>query len=161
MFTTDDIKAGYVLEMDNGRYYIVNYNNRNILGIANKDDSLENEGFCDLMNFDKDLYCKWRKIKINKVYDRTFNGCLDDASSRNRKLLWCREDYKVGDKFIINRISVTHVNTNGYRKDIDYKNVESIITNICNYNDTNKYSLCFDDNLIFVEKEYFDKLQKV
>jgi len=161
MFTTDDIKAGYLLEINDGRCYIVNYNERNILGIGRKIDSSDNEGYCDLMNFDTNLCNNWRKIKINKIYGRTFNGNLDYASPEGRKLLWSREDYKVGDKFIIDRISVTHVNKNGYRKDIDYKNVESTITNICNYNGINKYSLCFDGNLIFVEKEYFDKLQKI
>lgn len=93
MYKIDDIKAGYLLEMDNGEYYTVNYNNRNILGIGNKNNSLR-EIYCDLMNFDDNLYCDWRKIKINKIYGRTFNGYLDFASPKDRKLLWDRKEYK-------------------------------------------------------------------
>ena len=157
MFNINNIKAGYLLEMDDGKYYTVNYNNRNILGIGNKNDSLK-ETYCDLMNFDNNLYCDWRKIKINKIYGRTFNGYLESVSPEGRKLLWNREKYKIGDIFIINEIMVQHTVGN-YIKKINYNNVEATITNIYDCGKYNLYHLHFDNNGIIVKKEYLKKLQ--
>lgn len=155
MFKIDDIKAGYLLEMDNGKYYIVNYNERNLLGIGGENT------YCDLMNFDDNLYCDWRKIKINKIYGRTFNGHLDLVDPKDRKLLWNRiEEYKVGDKFIIDKILVMQTNGNCI-KQTNYKNVEATITNIYNYEDFILYDLYFDNNKITIHQSYLDKLQRI
>lgn len=169
MFTIDDIKAGYLLEMDNGKYYTVNYNNRNYLGIGNginnKNYLPENETYCDLMNFDDNLYCDWRKIKINKIYGRISNGFLDLNSPKGRDLLWDRfkdtEEYKVGDKFIINKITVQEINRNNYIKKIDYENIEARIVNIYNNQNDKLYVLYFDNNTIFVNKNYFINLKRI
>jgi hypothetical protein len=159
MYNIDDIKAGYLLEMDDGKYYTVNYNNRDILAIGNKNDSLK-ETYCDLMNFDDNLYCEWRKIKINKIYGRTFNGYLDFASPEDRKLLWDREEYEIGDIFIINKIKVQHI-IGDYIKEINYNNVKAVITNIYDYNGFKLYHLNFDNNIIIVNRGYMEKLQKI
>lgn len=158
MFTIDDIKAGYLLEMDNGKYYIVNYNNRNYLGIGSKDC------YCDLMNFDDNLYCEWRNIKINKIYGRTYNGFLDLASPEERNLLWAREEkYKIGDNFIITEISVTETRANSScLKETNYKNVEATITHIYEHKGIKVYNLNFDGNTMMVIGEgNLDKYEKI
>lgn len=85
MFKREDIKAGYMLECDNGMIGIVNYNNRDMLGVCFWDNI-----YLDMMNFDDNLYSKWRDIKINKIYGRTANGFLHKYSKENRELLWNR-----------------------------------------------------------------------
>jgi len=160
-FEEDDIKAGYLLELDDGRLCLVNYNNRDLLGACTKDGM-----FLDICNFDENLYSDWRKVKVNKIYGRTFNGTINTYSTSDRNLLWERNEYEIGDRFIIDHIGVNE-NIDNCIKHTEYQNVKAAITHIYNYSideinekDVTIYHLCFDGHSIMVKKDYLDKCKR-
>jgi len=71
-----------------------------------------------------------------------------------------KDDYLVGDKFIINSI-VFNSNEGRYLKKTEYTNVESKIIACYNLDGIKYYALQFDGNTIFVSKNYIDGLEKL
>lgn len=70
-----------------------------------------------------------------------------------------KDDYSVGDKFIINSIVF---NSNGrYLKKTEYTNVEAEIKNTYTLDNDTFYILCFDNNSMYVKKDYIDKLERI
>lgn len=155
MFNKNDIKAGYVVKLSNGEYCTVNVNNRNQNGIRSIHGL-----YCDIMNFDENLYCEWRDLYIDEIYGRTANGFLNNDSPKERKLLWSRDAYRVGDKFVIPHISVQS-NVGDCIKKTEYENVEGTITETENVYGNAMYILSFDNHTIIVGKEYLDDCKKI
>lgn len=155
MFRKDDIKAGYLVKLSNGKYCIVNVNERNQNGIC-----VDLNMYCDIFNFDENLYCDWRNVYIDEIYGRVANGFLNDNSPQKRKLLWARDTYRVGDKFVISNISVQS-NTGDYVKKTEYKSVKGTITETETVYGNAMYILSFDNHTIIVGKEYLDDCKKV
>lgn len=71
-----------------------------------------------------------------------------------------KDDYLVGDKFIIPYIEILN-NSNNYSKEIKYTNVEAEIKNTYTLDNDTFYILCFDNNSMYVKKDYIDKLERI
>lgn len=69
-----------------------------------------------------------------------------------------KENYCIGDKFIIPHIKVVDSQGN-YFKEITYTNVESKLVKIFEINKSPRYVLDFDNNIIVVTKDCVDGLK--
>lgn len=71
-----------------------------------------------------------------------------------------KEDYCIGNKFILPKVTVIKAQTDNYQKEIIYTNVKAEIIDIQNL-DVTYYMLKFDDSTMIVKREYLDKLEKI
>lgn len=88
MFKKEDIKAGYLLEFQNGKLAIVTYNDRDELCYSseNKWGNIE-----DLTGELKQFEDGPRVVAI---YGRTYNACAYALKKQGRMLLWKCEEPK-------------------------------------------------------------------
>lgn len=71
-----------------------------------------------------------------------------------------KDDYKLGDKFLIPyTVVLESIPNNRYTKRIEYHNVEATITDICWRNEY--FVLSFDGNTKIVPKDYLDGLKRI
>ena len=71
-----------------------------------------------------------------------------------------KNDYYIGDKFILPKVTIIKAQTNNYQKEVTYTNVEAEIIDIQKL-DFTYYMLKFDDNTMIVKWEYINKLEKI
>ena len=83
MFRVEDIKAGYLLEMEDGDLCTVQYGKEDKLGISSE----KNWWYVDC--FDENL--TFKDSEIMKIYGRTDNFGLCRRETTGRKLLWKRK----------------------------------------------------------------------
>ena len=89
MFKVEDIKAGYLLEMEDGDLCTVQYNDRDELAISS-----------EMHWFHLDLFGKnltYASNKIMKIYGRTNNLGLCRREIVDRKLLWERKEMTISE----------------------------------------------------------------
>lgn len=88
IFKKEDVKAGYLLEFQNGLLAIVTYNCEDKLCYS----SDKKWGYVeDLTN---ELYQFKDGPRVVAIYDRTYNACAYALSKQGRNLLWKCEPTK-------------------------------------------------------------------
>lgn len=88
MFKKEDIKAGYLLEFQNGSMAIVTYNDRDELCYSSEHKWGNIEDLTDELQQFED------GPRVVAIYDRTYNACAYALEKLGRTCLWKYEEPK-------------------------------------------------------------------
>jgi hypothetical protein len=71
-----------------------------------------------------------------------------------------KDDYCVGDKFILPKVTIIKAQNDDYQKETIYTNVRAEIMDIQDFG-VKYYMIKFDDASMIVKQDYLDKLKKI